>query len=104
MKVFLALACAKAGDTGRARALLQQVLAIPRDKLVSARPLIVVYAALGEMDAAFDCLERAFDARDTVLLSILSVAVYDGLRLDPRYDPLAARVRAALGMVGTVRG
>jgi len=101
---YLALACAKAGDTGRASAVLQQLLAIPPEELVSARPLIVVYAALGEMDAAFDCLERAFDVRDTVLLSTLSVAVYDGLRLDPRYDPLAARVRTALGMVGAVRG
>jgi tetratricopeptide (TPR) repeat protein len=95
---YLAHACAKAGDTGRARAVLRQLLALPPEDLVSSKPLIVVFAALGEMDAAFDCLERAFDARDAVLLSILSVAAYDGLRRDPRYDRLTERVRTALGI------
>jgi hypothetical protein len=77
---------------------LRQLLALPPEDLVSSKPLIVVFAALGEMDAAFDCLERAFDARDAVLLSILSVAAYDGLRRDPRYDRLTERVRTALGI------
>ncbi len=95
---YLAHVCARAGDTGRAREILQQLSALSDRELVSLKPLVVVHAGLGEMDAAFECLERAFEARDTVLLSLLSVAVYDPLRLDARFEPLVARVRRVAGL------
>jgi TolB-like protein/Tfp pilus assembly protein PilF len=99
---YLAFACARAGDKPRARALLDQLLALPPDQLVSTKPLVIVYTALGEMDQAFECLERGFEARDTVLFSVLSIAVYDGLRPDSRFDPLVARVRATAGIAAPV--
>jgi len=96
---YLAHVCARAGQTGRARGILDRLLMLSSKELVSLKPLVVIHAALLDMDRAFECLERAFEARDSVLLSLPAVAVYDPLRPDPRFGPLVSRVRAALGMV-----
>jgi DNA-binding winged helix-turn-helix (wHTH) protein/Tfp pilus assembly protein PilF len=55
-------------------------------------PTAAIYAALGERDLAFEFLERAFAARDPMMVSINVDPAFDGLRPDPRFADLLRRV------------
>jgi hypothetical protein len=50
------------------------------------------HAALGNMDAAFESLERAYQARSAGLIYLHLDPGYDPLRGDPRYADILARV------------
>lgn len=95
---YLGRALAAAGRPERARMFLHRLLVLPPGELTSTRPLVILYAALREMDLAFQCLEQAFEARDSLLLALHAVAIYDPLREDPRFLPFIGRVREAMGM------
>ena len=51
-----------------------------------------VYATLGEHDQAFDCLERTFNERAGTLFWLWVNPVFDGLRPDPRFSALLAKM------------
>lgn len=51
-----------------------------------------VYAVRGEKDKAFEWLQIAFDDRDAGMLSLLVDPLLRGLRNDPRYKNLVAKV------------
>ena len=51
-----------------------------------------IYAVLGEFDRAFECLERAFQARSPELVKLKVDPSLDNLRSDPRFQDLLARV------------
>jgi tetratricopeptide (TPR) repeat protein len=59
---------------------------------VSPFAFVSAYTSLGEIDAAFEWLEKAYAARDRSLLLLKVNPGYDPLRSDPRLDELAARV------------
>jgi TolB-like protein/DNA-binding winged helix-turn-helix (wHTH) protein/Tfp pilus assembly protein PilF len=50
------------------------------------------HAELGEADAAFEWLERAFNERDSELVSVKVDPAFDGVRSDPRYASLVRRI------------
>jgi len=99
---YLGRALAAAGRPDRARTILHRLLALPPGELTSTKPLVILHAALREMDLAFQCLEQAFEARDSLLLALHAVATYDPLREDPRFLPFVGRVREAMGMAQPV--
>jgi TolB-like protein len=51
-----------------------------------------IYAALGEIDRAFDWLDRAFDNRDYFLTFLKSEPKMDPLRSDPRFATLQEKL------------
>jgi adenylate cyclase len=51
-----------------------------------------VYAALGEKDQAFACLDQAFEERHLQLVGVKVDPALDSLRADPRFDDLVRRV------------
>jgi hypothetical protein len=51
-----------------------------------------VYALRGEKDKAFEWLQIAFDDRDAGMLGLLVDPLLRGLRDDPRYKNLVAKV------------
>ena len=51
-----------------------------------------VYAFRGETDKAFEWLQNAFDAHDTGMLAILVDPLLQGLRDDPRFKTLVAKM------------
>jgi len=55
-------------------------------------PLAVVHAGLGDKDQAFEWLNRAADAHDSLLSYVQVVPTYDSLRDDPRYPQLLNRL------------
>jgi serine/threonine-protein kinase len=52
----------------------------------------VIYAQLGDKEAAFAALERAWELRDTGLLDVKANVYLDPLRSDPRYVTLVSKV------------
>jgi len=51
-----------------------------------------VYLGLGEMDAAFEWLDRAVEERDQLIMPILSYAHYNPIRQDPRFTALLRKM------------
>jgi TolB-like protein/Tfp pilus assembly protein PilF len=58
------------------------------------RPVIVagIYAQLGEIDLAFEWLERAYECRDSTLCYIKTHAAFDVLRSDMRFAALLKKI------------
>jgi len=50
------------------------------------------YAAVGDMDRAFACLERAFQVRSAGLIYLHVDPAYHSLRGDPRFGSLVERI------------
>jgi tetratricopeptide (TPR) repeat protein len=57
-----------------------------------AEILAMAYAAVGDLDRAFDCLERAFQVRSAGLIYLHVDPGYQPLRPDPRFAQLVERI------------
>jgi Tfp pilus assembly protein PilF len=98
----LAVVHAVTGDTAEARRLLGRLRADSARRYVSPVLPAYVHAALDERDDAFGLLERAYAARDPLLVGIqaceAAAVVYmsaqrtAALRADPRYGDLVRRM------------
>jgi serine/threonine-protein kinase len=90
----LAYICAVSGEPEEARRLLREFTASAIQATVDPYLVALVHAALGETDAAFDCLETAFQEG--------SVRLIDQGKCDARLDPLRSdtRWRNLLGRLG----
>jgi serine/threonine-protein kinase len=86
----LALAQQIQGDRQAADAALADLIANGRDQL--AYQIAEVYAVRGEKDKAFEWLQIAFDQHDTGTLTLLVDPLLRGLRDDPRYKNLLAKL------------
>ena len=87
----LALAQYVRGDRAAADAALADLIANGRDNL--AYQIAEVYAVRGETDKAFEWLQISFDNHDTGTLAILVDPLLHGLRDDPRYKALVAKMK-----------
>jgi serine/threonine protein kinase/Tfp pilus assembly protein PilF len=63
-----------------------------RQQYIRSEYLAMGHAALGNMDKAFESLERAYQARSAGLIYLHLDPGYDPLRSDPRYAELQSRV------------
>ena len=86
----LAVAQYVVGDRQAADAALANLLAKAREGF--AYQIAEVYAVRGEKDKAFDWLQISFDDRDAGMLGLLVDPLLRGLRDDPRYKNLLAKV------------
>ncbi|HUM04901.1 MAG TPA: hypothetical protein VLT90_05530, partial [Terriglobales bacterium] len=71
------------------------------------RCFVFLYAELGNLDLAFEWLERAYESHDTGLLALRVMPLYEGLRSDPRYQQMLRRLgipRTIGSSVECVRG
>src|SRR5262249_18423567 len=78
------------GDHKQADAGLADLIAHAHDRL--AYQIAEAYAVRGENDKAFEWLQMAFDQRDGGMLSLLVDPFLHGLRSDPRYKDLVAKL------------
>lgn len=81
---------AHTGNRPEALRLLDELERVGSRRHISPYWMAMVYAGLGACDAAFECLEKAFDERDVWLV---------WLKMEPRFDPIRkdARFAKALG-------
>ena len=92
MTAGLAQVHALAGNTADAKALQAELVTLAKTRTVPESLFAQVHAALGEVDAAVDALERAAEAREPELVFIGVRPSYAPLRGHARFDALRARV------------
>jgi TolB-like protein/DNA-binding winged helix-turn-helix (wHTH) protein/Tfp pilus assembly protein PilF len=84
-------ALAKAGRVGEARDLLRILEAASQQRYVPPYAFALIHAGLGDSDAVFAALDRAFEVRDVHLIYLPVDSKWDGYRNDPRFKSLLDR-------------
>lgn len=92
---FLGYAYGAAGRRAEAQDVLERLTVLSKKTYVPPSSMMLVYAALGEKDAAFEWAGRMFDEQDFAVLGLKVNPVFDGLRADPRYALLLRRANLA---------
>lgn len=85
-------AYAKTGRRREAEAVINRLKEAEKTKYVLDYWVAVIYVGLGEKDAAFAELEKAYQARDWFLPRIKTDSFMDPLRDDPRFKDLVRRI------------
>jgi serine/threonine-protein kinase len=88
----LAILLERAGRHDEALAMMEQVLALPPERFVSPYGVASFYAVIGDSERALDWLERAYAVRDGTLVGVKVHPRLDGLRGEPRFRDLLARM------------
>ena len=83
---------AAAGRRREAEDLRNQLLALSERRYVSPYGLALVFIGLGDRDAAFAWLERAYEERSNGVAYLLVASDLDPIRRDPRFEDLLHRV------------
>jgi DNA-binding winged helix-turn-helix (wHTH) protein/TolB-like protein len=85
-----------AGVAGRPAHALEALAALEKlsgDRFVTSYGVALVHASLGQNDAAFASLNKAFDERSNWLVWLRLDPRWNGLRSDPRFAQLVGRMR-----------
>jgi hypothetical protein len=82
---------AKLGRGGEAREVLNTLEEVSRERYVPPYATALIHAGLGERDAAFQWLDRAFEAHDVHLVLIGVDSKWDAFRSDGRLVALLER-------------
>jgi len=88
----LAHAYAVAGRGDEAVKILQAMEGLSKKRYVSSVAKAWIHIGLGSHDRAFQCLEKAYSERATMLVNLLSFPWWDPLRSDPRFQDLLRRM------------
>ncbi len=89
-RFLIALAHYVRGDRNAADAALSELIQYGRDTL--AYQIAEVYAVRGDTNKAFEWLQTSYDNHDTGTLAILVDPLLHGLRDDPRYKAIVAKM------------
>lgn len=81
----------KVGRSHEARDVLKTLEEVSRSRYVPPYAMALVHAGLGERDAVFEWLNRAYDARDVHLIFLPVDPKWDPYRTDPRFTGLVER-------------
>ena len=90
---LLAVHLARQGKTDEARAILNQLLALARQRYVPPTSPAAVHAALGEVGPALGALEQAVEARDTRIVFLKDDPRWAALRKEPRFVALMQKLK-----------
>ena len=91
-----ALLLVKLGHEDEAREILANLIARSADQFVSPYSFVIIYAGLGETDAAFEWLDRAITAGTISCVRLDNDARLDSLRSDARFASQAGRCKSDL--------
>jgi Flp pilus assembly protein TadD len=83
---------AASGRRDEAQQVLDELKELAKRRYVSPFSVAGIYARLGDKDAAFEWLEKAYGDGAYGILFLKSAPEWDGLRSDPRFDDLVRRV------------
>lgn len=80
------------GKKDEAEKVLKEVIELSKKKYVSSYRIALSYVGLGQIDQAFEWLEKAYEERDHWLVFLKEVPEFDSLRSDPRFQDLLRRM------------
>jgi len=83
---------AQMGNRVKAQQLLGELVEQSKRRYVPAVDIALIHIGLGEKDRAFQWLEKAYEDHDGWLAWLKVDPVFDGLRQDPRFFTLLAKV------------
>ncbi len=89
---FEAYALAKSGKQAQARAELQNLLTLSKQRYVSPYNVALIYNGLGDRDETLAWLDRAVEQRDVRLVFLKVEPKWSNLRDDPGFQELLRRV------------
>jgi len=89
---WLGLASGLGGRRDDARAVLDTLIRDSGERYVMPTSFAWTYLGLGEIDAAFDWMNRAADEHDRWLSTLVTYPFLDPLRSDPRFDALLHKI------------
>lgn len=92
MKARLGSAYAGIGKTGEARRILRELEEETKTRYVPPCVIAALYVRLGDKEQAFVWLERAYQERDVLLMTLSIEPHLDPLRSDVRFQDLVRRV------------
>lgn len=88
----LGLLLARAGRGDDARALLEELEARSAQEYVGPLFPAWIFAGLGQKAETLDCLERAYEERNSMMLAVAAMREFDFLRGEARFDRLLKRL------------
>ena len=91
-KAWLAYTYARMGNGTDARALLEELHDLSRQKYVPPIFAAWIYAALGDRDGVFQQLEQAYEDRAPNLIYLKSAPPFQEFRSDPRFQALLKKM------------
>ncbi len=89
----VAICHAHGGDTTSARAILEELESLARNRYVDRTSIAAIYAALGDVDGAFAALEQAYHDRSAKLPYLWWQPWFEPLYADPRFQVWIDRLR-----------
>ena len=81
-----------AGNREEALNILHYYLELSEKEFVWPTNIAFIYAGLGEIDKAFEWLEKTYERREAWLGLLQVEPMYDNLRTDPRFQDLVDRM------------
>ncbi|HEX9119568.1 MAG TPA: tetratricopeptide repeat protein, partial [Terriglobales bacterium] len=90
--VDLGYAYAAVGNREEASRILAKLKKQHEQKLVPSGSIAILYGALGDLNAAFGWLEKAYEERDPELTYLKVGRRFEPLRHDPRFRKLLLRM------------
>jgi TolB-like protein/Tfp pilus assembly protein PilF len=90
---WFGLVLGASGKTDEARGVLDRLEVKARTTYVPPTSFAWVYLGLGDVDRAFEWLDRAVDARDQFMMPIKTYAFFDPIRADPRFHALLRKMK-----------
>lgn len=85
-------ALGRSGRTAEAEAVLQQLVETSKARFVQSHNIALVHLSLGNRDQAIDWLERSYQERWPLLLTLRRSPLWDPLRSEPRFADLTTRL------------
>lgn len=92
---WMGLALGQAGKAAEAREVLKRLHGIAAKTYVPPTSFAWTHLGLGEIDSAFEWMDRAFEVRDQMMTSIKNYPFLDPLRSDPRFAALLHKMNLA---------
>jgi TolB-like protein/Tfp pilus assembly protein PilF len=86
---------ASVGRTDEAEGVLEQLLELSTHRYVAPVSIAIIYGTLGQLDRAFEWMEKGYEVRDDFMMVLKVSPRLDSLRSDPRFQSLLRRVGLA---------
>ena len=88
----LGYAYAMLGQKDEAEKILHALEERSKEEYIRSTTLIPIYGALGDINKALECYEKAMEERDPILTHIKVLPELDALRQDPRFKVLLKKM------------